>query len=416
MDFTEILGVLSTLLGLMVSLCYSYQILYLLLPLFHKQPSLPEGKLHRYAILIAARNEEQVLPHLLESLFQQDYPAQLYRVFVVADNCTDRTAVVAAQMGAVVFSRHSSTHIGKGYALQYLLQKIDEQENLDSFDAFLVFDADNLLCKDYIRQIDRVCSQGYDVFCGFRNSKNFGTNWVSMGHAIWYLHDCVHLNASRMALGYPAIVTGTGFGFTRSLLQRCGGWNFFTLTEDIEFSTWCVTHNVSSGYCRDAVVYDEQPITFRQSWRQRTRWIQGGIQVSLRYGKALFTGIVQGGKNRRNCLESVTLLLWGYGIGVISALLAMVSAFLQGGWPALGQALVFAVVGSFLFSVLIAALAVGSSWSQIRATTAQKLLGILLFPLHTLTYAPIAVSALFRKYHWPQIDHTLALSVQDLHP
>ena len=108
MDFTEILGVLSTLLGLMVSLCYSYQILYLLLPLFHKQPSLPEGKLHRYAILIAARNEEQVLPHLLESLFQQDYPAQLYRVFVVADNCTDRTAVVAAQMGAVVFSRHTA--------------------------------------------------------------------------------------------------------------------------------------------------------------------------------------------------------------------------------------------------------------------------------------------------------------------
>lgn len=414
MPVTEILRGISALLGLVLGLCYAYQIVYLFVPLFRKEHTPPASGLRRYAILIAARNEETVLPHLLSSIRLQDYPAELLQVFVVADNCTDRTAVVAEEGGAVVFCRHDKTHVGKGYALHYLLERIDETENLDSFDAFLVFDADNLLKSDFISQINRIACQDYDVFCGCRNSKNFGANWVSAGHALWYLHESTHLNRSRMLLGNPCMVNGTGFGFTRKLLRQLGGWNFFTLTEDVEFSTWCITHGVRSGYCHDAVFYDEQPQRFCQSWRQRTRWVQGGIQVSVRYARQLFRGIFRGGKTGYNCLEATTLLLWGYGMGTVCSFLALLTALLTAGWVGLGKALLLALISAFGVPLFVGIMTLHAQWHRIHASTFQKLCALLAFPVHMLTYIPIAVSAVFRKFHWPPIEHTVAISSRDM--
>lgn len=409
MLFGEVLRIISALFGLLLSLCYFYQILYLWLPVFKKEKPAEANGLRRYAILIAARNEETVLPYLLQSIQLQDYPADYIRVFVVADNCTDRTAVVAEEGGAVVFRRSSQTHIGKGYALHYLLEQIDETENLDSFDAFLVFDADNLLKQDFVRQINRLAGQGYDVFCGCRNSKNFGSNWVSSGHALWYLHESVHLNRSRMLLGLPCMVNGTGFGFTRDFLRQTGGWNFFTLTEDVELSTWCVLHSIRSGYCQDAVFYDEQPQRFSQSWRQRTRWVQGGIQVSLRYGGRLLKKLITEGDYC--CLEALTLQLWGYGAGVLCGLLSLTAAVLTGDlFPFLAATL----AGSLGMPLLIGIMTLAAMWRQIPATAGRKLFALAAFPLHVLSYIPIAVTAPFRKFTWPPIEHTAAVSCKDL--
>ena len=414
MTFLEILRSVSLALGLVLAACYGYQIVYLFLPLVKKQPPASAEKPTRYAVLIAARNEEAVLPQLLQSLQAQDYPAALFTTYVVADNCTDRTAQVAEENGAVVFTRNDSTHVGKGYALNHLLKMIRLTDGLENYDAFLVFDADNVLHPDYIRRINRVASEGYDVFCGYRNSKNFGASWVSAGHAIWYLHDSVHLNRSRMLLGTACAVTGTGFGFTRQLLERCGGWNFFTLTEDIEFNTWCITRGVRMGYCQDAMLFDEQPVTFRQSWRQRTRWVQGGVQVSLRYWRDLLRGMAAGGRVGYASLEAATLSLWGYGAGAICGALSLLTVLLSSGWMAAGQAVLLTFWGICASSLLVGAMTLATEWDRIHATTGQKLMGLLVFPLHTLSYIPIALTALFRKFHWPPITHTAALSIQEL--
>ena len=414
MYLSDILLLIVKGLGFLLGLCYVYQILYLFLPLLHKKPIPEAAKLHRYAILIAARNEEAVLPHLLNSLRDQDYPAELIRVFVVADNCTDGTARVAAEGGALVFPRFNIQQVGKGYALHYLLEQIDMTCGLEEFDAFLVFDADNVLCPDYITQINKVCANRYDVFCGYRNSKNFGTSWVSAGHALWFLHDSCHLNASRMALGVPCTVTGTGFGFTREVLDRYGGWNFFTLTEDIEFSFRCITDGVKMGYCRDAMLYDEQPETFRQSWRQRTRWVQGGVQVSVRYGKALLKGMIHGGKKGYACLEAATLSLWGYAAGVLCGILSLLAAAWSSGLPGALHWLAATALWSYGFSFLMGLMVLLMEGKRIRATALQKLMGLLTFPLYTFSYAPIGATALFRKFHWPPIEHKVAVSAKEL--
>lgn len=409
-----ILRGLSLCLVTLTTICYLYQIVYLIVPFFEKRRKHKPVKLHRFAVLIAARNEEAVLPHLLESIRNQGYPAELLDTYVVADNCTDRTAEVARANGAQVFQRFNKQQVGKGYALDFLLKQIDGNVGLDRYDAFLVFDADNLLEPDYVSQINQTYSDGYEAFCGYRNTKNFGGNWLSAGYGIWYLHDSTHLNRSRMILGTTCAVTGTGFGFTRELLERCGGWHFFTLTEDIEFNTWCATHGVRIGYCHDAILYDEQPENFRQSWRQRTRWTQGGLQVSVKYARELFHGLFRGGRTAYASFEMATLSMWGYGMSALSCGMTLLVTFLAERWIGIAMALVMALVGTYFSMLLIGGLTLLTEWKRIRATTAQKIGAAFAFPLFMITFVPISVTALFRKFQWQPISHTVAISAAQL--
>lgn len=248
MGTIEILKNVSAVLLLLAGVCFCYQTVYLAVSLFWKEPRHKPEKPTRYAVLIAARNEQAVLPYLLQSIHAQDYPAERIGVYVVADNCTDRTAEAAEAGGAQVYRRFDRTRIGKGYALHELLEWMRRTGELDRWDAFLIFDADNLLCPDYISKINRTCSDGFAAFHGYRNTKNFGDSWISSAYALWYLHDSVHLNAARMMLGTTCAVSGTGFGFTRALLDEMGGWNFFTLTEDIEFDNWCAASACASAF------------------------------------------------------------------------------------------------------------------------------------------------------------------------
>lgn len=413
MDWPAALQLVSCILSSLVGICYFYQLAYLFLPFFKKpRPHKPE-KLHRYAVLIAARNEEAVLPQLLWSILQQDYPQALITTYVVADNCTDGTAQVAAGYGAKVFERFDRKRIGKGYALHDLLEHIRASADYLQYDAFLIFDADNLLEPDYIRQINRTCSDGYDAFCGYRNSKNFGSSWVSAGHSVWFLHECVHLCRSRLSVGLPCAVTGTGFGFTRELLETMDGWNFFTLTEDIQFSVWCATRGIRVGYCQDATLYDEQPVTLRQSFRQRIRWVQGTIQVSVHHGSDMLRGMARGGKTGLASLETFTLSLWGFLMSGTAGSLGFIAAALNGGIRTALMGLLLSAAFLLVVMLVTAGLVLLTERRRIRATRRQKWMGLLAFPLYMLCYIPICVAALFRKPQWKPITHT-AVSAETL--
>ncbi len=416
MHYIEILETISWILALLTGICYFYQTVYLAVPFLGKQKAHQSAVYHRYAILIAARNEEAVLPHLLASIAAQDYPADLITTYVVADNCTDRTAELAESCGAKVFVRQNRKEIGKGYALHHLLEQIKASGEYETFDAFLVFDADNLLEPNYITEINKTYSDGYEAFCGYRNTKNFGSSWVSAGYALWYLHDAVHLNQSRMLLGTTCAVSGTGFGFTRELLERCGGWNFFTLTEDIEFNTWCATRGVRIGYCRDAILYDEQPITFRTSWRQRTRWTQGGLQVSFRYAKDLFKGIFIQRKLRIKyaSFEAATLGVYGYSIASISFAFALATIVLRHGLAGAGRFLLLTLVTAYVSMFALGLLTTITEWKRIHATTGKKIAALFTFPFFMMSFAPITATALFRKFEWKPIAHTVAIPVSQL--
>ncbi len=414
MDFVSFLTKLCAIMALITGILYSYQAFYLFLPLIFRRKKHQPVKRLRYAVLIAARNEEAVIPHLLDSINAQDYPAELIDTYVVADNCTDQTAAVAEAHGATVFTRFNHRQVGKGYALDYLIEHIRELGKLDDYDAFLIFDADNLLCPDYIRQINQLPSDGFQAFCGYRNTKNFGTNWITSGYALWYLHESSHANRSRYTIGSGAAVNGTGFGFTRALLERLGGWHFFTLTEDIEFNNWCATNGIKIGYCHDAMLYDEQPVTWSASWKQRTRWAQGGFQVSFKYIGRLLRGLFRGRWITYTCIELMSLDFWGFSFATLTGTLSALAVLLQNPLLVALEIFLVAFCTAYLSMVYMGLLTIVMEWKRIVATPQKKIASIFTFPFFMMTFAPITMCAMFRKFEWTPIAHTVAIGSAEL--
>ena len=389
-------------------ICYAYQFIYIPIALFKKKKHLPAAAVpHRFAVLIAARNEETVIGDLLDSLHAQDYDLSLVTVFVIADNCTDRTAAIASEKGAVVYTRQNTRAVGKGYALEALLAHI-KSDYPDGYDAYFVFDADNLLAPDYLTRMNESFSAGNEIITCYRNSKNYGSNWISAGYALWFLRESRFLNGAREALGSSCAVSGTGFLFSQKILNECGGWPFHLLVEDIEFSI----HNILNGHriaiCEDAVVYDEQPTDFAQSCRQRLRWSRGYLQVFGKYGSGLLRGAAHG---NWSCFDMSMAIMPAIVLTSISILVSIALAVL-GILGGMGLLPALLSLGSALFSMYLMLFVVGlittiTEWKKISATVPRKVLSVFTFPFFMFTYIPVSFAALFVRVEWKPIRHSV---------
>lgn len=411
----ETIKIINFTIAVLFTVCYAYQFFYLVVPFLKKDKPHGPVRYHRYAVLISARNEEAVIGHLLESIRRQDYPADLITTFVVADNCTDATARVARKHGAAVYERFNSLEVGKGYALDFLLQRI-RRDYGEVFDGFFVFDADNLLEPDYVTQMNRSFSDGCEIITSYRNSKNYGDNWISAGYALWFLREAEFLNHARMLLGTSCGVSGTGFLFSRRVLEKHGGWHFYLLTEDIEFTVANVLAGERVCYCKDAVIYDEQPVTFRQSCRQRMRWARGYLQVFQAYGGRLLRGI--GRRNGFACFDmamsimpAIVLTVVGLCTNAAVAVLGVLAG--QSLWIAIWSMLEM-LVHTYLLMFFLGAVAAVTQWKQIHTTTAKKVLYLFTFPLFMLTYIPISLAAIFKRVEWKPIEHKVSISLSEL--
>ena len=284
---------------------YAYQIVYLFVGLIGKgRGGRENAKLHRYAAVVAARNESAVIANLIRTLKEQNYPSELLDIYVIADNCTDNTAQISRQAGAYVYERFNKVQVGKGYALEYLFHHIFEDKGETAYDGFFVFDADNIVDRDFVREMNKMFDTGeYTALTSYRNSQNFCANWISAGYALWFLRESRFLNRPRTQLGVNCAVSGTGFLVSAQAVREDAGWPYHLLTEDIEFSIACATRGRRIGYCGKAVIYDEQPEKFKQSWDQRLRWSKGFYQVDAKYTGSLLRGCTRGGREGMSCYD-----------------------------------------------------------------------------------------------------------------
>ena len=413
--FAECMNLVNLVFCALFILCYFYQAVYTVYALFHKKKPLAEGGRNRLAVLICARNEEGVIENLIASLLAQDYDKSLTSIFVVADNCTDATAEVALRAGATrVYVRSDEEHIGKGYALDFLLQAIDGEYGEDAFDAFVVFDADNLVTPTYLTEINRVYSSGFEIVASYRNSKNYGDSMVSSGSSMWFIREARFLNTARVGFGSSAWLAGTGFLFSNKLKKRNGGWPFHTLTEDIEFMVDSALSGERVGYAPDAEFFDEQPIRFVDSFLQRLRWAKGGLQVFRKYGRKMIARSLRLDASLIDYTVSIApaylLTVLAVLFNIIGIVLTLVSGTFMTVLP-----LLLAMCGGIVFLILLAAtVTVVSEWKKIRASAWRKILSIFEFVPFMLSYVPIAFFAMILPVHWRETKHTAKTKIEDL--
>lgn len=404
------------------TICYTYQLYYVFVVLTRPAPKHTAKQNHRFAVMIAARNESAVISDLINSIKCQNYPTELIDVFVIADNCTDNTAQVARDAGATVFERFNDKLVGKGYALDFGYKAIREQFADRKHEAYFVFDADNVLDANYFREMNATFDSGAKASTSYRNSKNYDSNWISAGYAVWFLREAKFLNQARLTLNTSCAVSGTGFFIAADILDAAGGWKWHLLTEDIEFSASSIIDGVRIAYCPTAVLYDEQPVTFRDSWNQRFRWAKGFYQVFGHYATRLVKGIAVNPKGYRfACYDMLMTIAPGMLLTIISVLLNGIIVILGlTGAMTLGV-MVMSSLSSILFclgSYLAIMFAFGAlttfvEWDSIRATSAQKIKYMFTFPLFMVTYIPIALVALVKKAEWKPIKHSISVSVEE---
>ena len=384
--------------------CYSYQFFYVAVALLKRKKFIGRNENHRIAILIAARNEENVIGYLLDSICAQTYPMDHVDVYVGADNCTDDTARVAREHGAIVFERHDTLHVGKGYVLNDMLRRI-RRPGRKHYDAYLVLDADNILDPNFLSEIEKVYSAGYEIVTCYRNSKNYGDNWISAGYALWFLREAQYLNNARMRLGSSCAVSGTGFLFSDGVLQRCGGWNFFLLTEDIEFTIDNVARGEKVGYAGGAVLYDEQP----------TSWSKGYLQVFRKYAVQLFSGIAHGSFSCYDMTMNIMPAAVLTGVSVIVNIGAALSNAASGGSMEMLVVSVLQTLASLYATLFVlGAITTVTEWKNIRCAAWKKVLYAFTFPLFMLTYVPICIASLFTKVEWKPICHTRVMTLKQI--
>ena len=417
MNMIQLVEAFNLFLAVLFTVAYFYQLVYLVIGVIRRNhwTQSQDAKIHRYAAVISARNEAGVIAELIHSLKEQRYPQDCLDIYVVADNCTDNTAEVSRQAGAIVYERFNQNKKGKGYALDFLFRTL-HHEGRDKYDGYMIFDADNLVDPNFTAEMNKVFDSGnYGAITCYRNSRNFGDNWISSGYAIWFLREARFLNFPRMLLGTNCHVSGTGFLINADVIRENGGWPFHLLTEDIQFSVDCAIKGRRIGYCDKAVVYDEQPTTFRQSWDQRLRWSKGFYQVDRKYALPLLRGCFRGGRRGLSCYDMFATVAPGMLLTVILFLLngvILAACFTQP--PYWAQRIVDVTLGfiaSNLWNFYVGLLAYGmltvaSEWRHIDAAPMQKIGYVFTFPIFMFTYIPISVVALVRRVEWKPIYHT----------
>ena len=355
---------------------------------------------YKFGIVIPGRNEEKVIGALIKSLQKQRYPASLYEIFVVPNNCTDNTEEVAREAGATII--HCDVLVKqKGDALEDTFKKLVKREDLD---AFVIFDADNLVHPDFLARMNDALCEGAEVAQCFRDAKNMGDNWLTGSYTLFYFIQNFFFNRARMNFSGSAAINGTGFMVKKNVVEK--GFHTVTLTEDSEFTGQCALRGIQVAFVEEAITYDEHPQSFWASWKQRKRWTSGTLSCLKVYGGKLLKNFLKTGNIA--CFDMFMMYVAPI-VTVLGLLLTIVLIIFNVVGVELFDFFSYLYASGLLFFVVFYILNVAMNIFVVkynRKSAKNIITGILFFSLFIATWIPINIISLFKKTEsWEQIKH-----------
>ncbi|WP_454190229.1 glycosyltransferase family 2 protein [Paenibacillus sp. Marseille-Q7038] len=375
-----------------------------------KKQQFPPNK--SFAVLVAAHNEAEVIGALLENMKKLDYPKELYDVFVICDNCTDNTAEIVRAHGMNACVRVNPEQRGKGYAIEWMLKELWSMPR--QYDAIVMFDADNLAATNFLQEMNNDLNRGARVIQGYIDTKNPEDSWITAAYGIsyWYINRLWQL--SRHNLNMANFLGGTGMCFESKLLKDMG-WGATSLVEDLEFTMRAVERDVYPVFNYDAKVFDEKPLTFKASARQRLRWMQGHFTVARRYFFPLIWKSIKQGS-----LVKFDLAVYSANVYVVLLTFLMTAVSLiditlfkgpnitniYGYLPLwVGFIAILANVVTFLASLALEKVKIKKVYTS-----------LILFPIYLLSWYPITLYAFFTQNNkqWSHTKHTRVVRLEEV--
>ena len=410
---------LTLLLGVFVA----YRFLYLILGVFGKSRTYkdaPQDK--KYCFLLPARNEELVIANLIESIRKMDYPQELVDILVIADNCDkeDKTASIARELGAMVIERQDPNHKTKGYALEYALNLFKKDHDLENdYYAYIIMDADNIVSRDFLTKFNS-CMQnsGFDEAVGYRNVKNLSENWVAAICGMNVYSTVVHSQRARSIFNANQQIYGTSLCMRSYLLKD--GWKWVTLTEDIELQTDLTIQNYKTGYCEQAIFYEEEPTKVNLFVKQQMRWAKGGIIAFFMYSHKLVKSFFKKPSWSKYDMywQIFPYALFTFYFALIYQIISLIFFGIFGdngySWMSFLTWMGTLFGGIYLSGFFYNLLTIIREWKMFHLNLFKTFIYLLLFPLYNVFSLPIAAVSVFMKVKWKHIDHHFVADADDL--
>lgn len=356
------------------------------------------------AVLIPARDESKVIESLLVSIENQTVFLPPKNIFVIVESETDATVEIVKKHHMNYFVRKKLHLKTKGYALQELIENLEEKRQY--FDCYFIFDADNILENTFIEKMLEDYHQGYAVSTGYRKLKNKNHYFpISAGLTFFLVNEL----RNKKSIKYQGniILSGTGYYIHGRLMKNWQTFPFHSLTEDYESSLYYTLHGISTHYREDAIFYDEQPTNYKQSITQRSRWIKGYFQNWCSY----FKKFQKKRKEKPHNLGSITEMQIGI-LPVICIVLSLVFLlfYLLMRFcfsPKLSTLLFLLTVFLGLYLILVALSLVLLHVLKEKTTIPTKLSWQVAFyhPIFLLSYIHAFFKSLQKNLGWEKIVH-----------
>ena len=415
LSFLQIVTRIAILLFIFSMLLFSYRFFYIIVAFLKDKPLKETKNLGRYAILIPAREESKVIEKLLKSIKMQTYDNNLIDVYVVTERFNDPTTNIATKYGYNFFVRKDlENKRTKGYALNEVIQDIYNKDI--KYDAYFIFDADNVLAPNFIEEMNKAYFMGYDVSMAYRNIVNIHDNWVSTCSALLFSNTNTFQNKARSRTTKSIIVSGTGYYISSKIIDKFKGFPFHSLTEDFEISNYLIANNIKTKYVTSTEFYDEQPTTINTINKQRIRWCKGFFNVSKDYRKTLTKSFFKKGSNKLAILDAkfsiipnicfiVTLLVYLFFLlfGITTGLVFLNFELVEYCLICLARTILFYYIGLDIYTMLLLI----AEKDKFYLSKKETLSCLLLNPLFIGLFVYHAIKALFtKKVEWKPIEHT----------
>lgn len=401
MIYLYLIAVLSILIGLLY---------YLFLALNPKKNKIIKEKDIKenpnIAILIPARNESKVIENLLISIENQSAKILSKNVFVIVEDEKDETCKITTKHQMNYFVRKKLNLKTKGYALAELIEDLNTKKEF--FDLYFIFDADNVLDKDFIKNMLIDYKKGYAISTGYRALKNYNNYFpVSAGLTFLMINEIRNRNALKK--NGNLILSGTGYYINGNLIKKWKTFPFHSLTEDYESSLYYALEGISTHYQNKAIFYDEQPENYKKSITQRSRWIKGYLQNWLKYRPEIKKKIKEKNTiNKKSLIEmyiGITPALYiVFGL-LFLTILVLFSTGITLSWQ-LAIYLLFFFGIIYLSLVLLTAILLYNASKQLKLTAKVYFQTLLFHPIFIISYLHAFVVALIkRNLGWDAISH-----------
>lgn len=333
-------------------------------------------------------------------------------VYVIVESKEDETVNICKKYDATVILRKHLELQRKGYALDEAVKEILDKKK--HYDAYFIFDADNVLDKNYLKNMLPIYDKGYDMASGYRNCKNGNDSVIAACSALTFSLVNTVFNDKKNRETKNITFSGTGFYIRGYLIEKWKGYPFHSLTEDYELSSYATLNNLTTYYNIKSVFYDEQPVKFKGTINQRVRWIRGYFDVRSMYTKKLFKALDKNDVNNGSKIDEAVgiipyiFIVLGLVLWFLSLVFFMVYNLFMNNpvWKYHLLELIIFLATIYIAMMIMTLVILLLENKKIDLNLKTKLKTLFINPIFMISYVPCAIKALTTKnVTWKRVEH-----------